>query len=272
MEKQVKKMNKSVLAKKIKKWGVELGFQQIGITKTEGVVDFALLEAVLREELNEVSPRRMVVQKPLKVVVTNWPEGKFEEVQAKNHPTEDSFGTRTVYFGRELYIEREDFKEEAPRKYFRLKPGAEVRFKYAYYLTCTDVIKDNKGDILEVHCVYDPETKGGCSPDGRKVKGTIHWVSAKHGVDAEVRLYDHLFTKSNPEDGGDFLENLNSNSCEVLNVKIEPGMELNSSEVVQFERTGYFVQDQSSTSNKPIFNRTVSMRDSWSKIENKKKL
>jgi glutaminyl-tRNA synthetase len=242
----------------------------IGITKTEGVVDFALLESVLREELNASAPRRMVVQKPLKVVITNWPEDKFELIEAKNHPADDSFGTRSVYFGRELYIEREDFREEAPRKYFRLKPGAEVRFKYAYYLTCTDVIKDDKGDILELHCVYDPETRGGCSPDGRKVKGTIHWVSAKHAIDAEVRFYDHLFVKPNPEEGGDFLDNLNPDSCKIFNVKIEPGMEATSFEVVQFERAGYFVHDQTSTPEQPVFNRTVSMRDSWAKIESKK--
>jgi glutaminyl-tRNA synthetase len=241
----------------------------IGIKKTEGTVDFALLQSILRDHLNACAPRRMVVQKPLKVVVTNWPDGHVEMINAKNHPGDESMGTRQVAFSGELYIERDDFREEAPRKYFRLKPGAEVRFKYAYYLTCTDVVKDDAGEVVEVHCTYDPETIGGDSPDKRKVKGTIHWVSAQHAVDAEVRLYDHLFNQANPEEGGDYLANINPDSCQVVTAKAEPSLTEMLADVVQFERAGYFVHDITSTSDKLVFNRTVAMRDSWAKLEKK---
>jgi glutaminyl-tRNA synthetase len=241
----------------------------IGVKKTEGTVDFALLQSILRDHLNDGAPRRMVVQNPLKVVITNWPEGHVEMVTAKNHPADESMGTREVAFGGELYIEREDFKEEAPRKYFRLKPGAEVRFKYAYYLTCTDVIKDDAGEVIEVHCTYDSETKGGSSPDKRKVKGTIHWASAAHAVDAEVRLYDHLFNQANPEEGGDYLANINPDSCRAITAKAEPSLSEVFENAVQFERAGYFVHDTTSTPEKLVFNRTVAMRDSWAKLEKK---
>jgi len=241
----------------------------IGIKKTEGTVDFALLQSILRDHLNDSAERRMAVQKPLKVVITNWPEGHVEMVNAKNHPGDEAMGTREVAFGGELYIERDDFKEEAPRKYFRLKPGAEVRFKYAYYLTCTDFVKDEHGEVTEVHCTYDPETKGGDSADKRKVKGTIHWVSAAHAVDATVRLYDHLFNQANPEEGGDYLANINPDSCEVITAKVEPALAEMFDDPVQFERAGYFVHDATSTPGNLVFNRTVAMRDSWAKLEKK---
>lgn len=241
----------------------------IGIKKTEGTVDFALLQSILRDHLNDSAERRMAVQKPLKVVITNWPEGHVEMLNAKNHPGDEAMGTREVAFSGELYIERDDFKEEAPRKYFRLKPGAEVRFKYAYYLTCTDFVKDEHGEVIEVHCTYDPETKGGDSADKRKVKGTIHWVSAAHAVDATVRLYDHLFNEANPEEGGDYLANINPDSCEVITAKVEPALAEMFDDAVQFERAGYFVHDATSTPDKLVFNRTVAMRDSWAKLEKK---
>jgi glutaminyl-tRNA synthetase len=241
----------------------------IGIKKTEGTVDFALLQSILRDHLNDSAERRMAVQKPLKVVITNWPEGHVEMVNAKNHPGDEAMGTREVAFSGELYIERDDFKEEAPRKYFRLKPGAEVRFKYAYYLTCTDFVKDEHGEVTEVHCTYDPETKGGDSADKRKVKGTIHWVSAAHAVDATVRLYDHLFNQANPEEGGDYLANINPDSCEVITAKVEPVLAEMFDDAVQFERAGYFVHDATSTPDNLVFNRTVAMRDSWAKLEKK---
>ena len=241
----------------------------IGIKKTEGTVDFALLQSILRDHLNDSAERRMAVQKPLKVVITNWPEGHVEMVNAKNHPGDEAMGTREVAFSGELYIERDDFKEEAPRKYFRLKPGAEVRFKYAYYLTCTDFVKDEHGEVTEVHCTYDPETKGGDSADKRKVKGTIHWVSAAHAVDATVRLYDHLFNQANPEEGGDYLANINPDSCEVITAKVEPALAEMFDDAVQFERAGYFVHDTTSTPDNLVFNRTVAMRDSWAKLEKK---
>ena len=241
----------------------------IGIKKTEGTVDFALLQSILRDHLNDSAERRMAVQKPLKVVITNWPAGHVEMLNAKNHPGDEAMGTREVAFSGELYIERDDFKEEAPRKYFRLKPGAEVRFKYAYYLTCTDFVKDEHGEVIEVHCTYDPETKGGDSADKRKVKGTIHWVSAAHAVDATVRLYDHLFNEANPEEGGDYLANINPDSCEVITAKVEPALAEMFDDAVQFERAGYFVHDATSTPDKLVFNRTVAMRDSWAKLEKK---
>ena len=241
----------------------------IGIKKTEGTVDFALLQSILRDHLNDSAERRMAVQQPLKVVITNWPEGHVEMLNAKNHPGDEAMGTREVAFGGELYIERDDFKEEAPRKYFRLKPGAEVRFKYAYYLTCTDFVKDEHGEVIEVHCTYDPETKGGDSADKRKVKGTIHWVSAAHAVDATVRLYDHLFNEANPEEGGDYLANINPDSCEVITAKVEPALAEMFDDAVQFERAGYFVHDATSTPDNLVFNRTVAMRDSWAKLEKK---
>lgn len=244
--------------------------RQVGITRTEGTVDFDLLQSILREELNESAPRRMAVLDPVKVVIENYPEGEVEMVDAKNHPGDESMGTRKVPFGRELWIEREDFREEAPRKYFRLKPGAEVRFKYAYYLTCTGFTKDDAGEVTEIRCTYDPETRGGNSADGRKVKGTIHWVHAGSAVRAETRLYDHLFQKAIPEAEGDFLDNLNLDSLKVVTALVEPGLAvLEPGAMVQFERNGYFCIDRDATEGAPVFNRTVALRDSWAKIEKK---
>ena len=244
--------------------------RQVGITRTEGTVDFDLLQSILREELNESAPRRMAVLDPVKVVIENYPEGEVEMVDAKNHPGDESMGTRKVPFGRELWIEREDFREEAPRKYFRLKPGAEVRFKYAYYLTCTGFTKDDAGEVTEIRCTYDPETRGGNSADDRKVKGTIHWVHAGSAVRAETRLYDHLFQKAIPEAEGDFLDNLNLDSLKVVTALVEPGLAvLEPGAMVQFERNGYFCIDRDATEGAPVFNRTVALRDSWAKIEKK---
>jgi len=244
--------------------------KQVGITRTEGTVDFSLLQSILRDELNDAAQRRMAVLDPVKVVVENYPEGKVEMVNAKNHPGDEEMGTREIPFGRELWIEREDFREEAPRKYFRLKPGAEVRFKYAYYLTCTGFDKDESGKITEIRCTYDPESRGGNTEDGRKVKGTIHWVHAGTAIDAEVRLYDHLFQEPKPEAGGDFLDNLNPDSLKKIPAVLEPGLaDLAMGESVQFERSGYFCKDSDSTPEKLVFNRSVALRDSWAKLEKK---
>ena len=244
--------------------------RQVGITRTEGTVDFSLLQSIQRDELNDIAPRRMAVLDPVKVVIENYPEGQVEMVDAKNHPGDESMGKREVPFGRELWIEREDFREEAPRKYFRLKPGAEVRFKYAYYLTCTGFTKDENGEVTEIRCTYDPETRGGDSADGRKVKGTIHWVHADTAVQAETRLYDHLFQEAIPEATGDYLDNLNPDSLKVVTAQVEPGLaDLAPGEMIQFERSGYFCLDQDAALGAPVFNRTVALRDSWAKIEKK---
>jgi len=244
--------------------------KQVGITRTEGTVDFSLLQSILRDELNDVAPRRMAVLDPIKVVVENYPEGQVEMVQAKNHPGDEAMGTREVPFGRELWIEREDFREEAPRKYFRLKPGSEVRFKYAYYLTCTGFDKDEAGNITEIRCTYDPESRGGNTEDERKVKGTIHWVHADTAVKAEVRLYDHLFQEEKPEASGDFLGNLNPDSLTKVTAFLEPGLaDLPLGESVQFERSGYFCKDTDSSAEQLVFNRSVALRDSWAKLEKK---
>ncbi|MGB0953196.1 MAG: glutamine--tRNA ligase/YqeY domain fusion protein [Planctomycetota bacterium] len=246
--------------------------KQVGITRTEGTVDFSLLQSILRDELNDVAPRRLAILDPVKVIIENYPEGQSEMVMAKNHPGVEEMGKREVPFGRELWIEREDFRVEAPRKYFRLKPGAEVRFKYAYYLTCTGYELDEQGEVTEIRCTYDPETKGGNSEDGRKVKGTIHWVADEGCVDAEVRLYDHLFQEAVPDAGGDFLDNLNPDSLKVVTAKIEPGLaSLPLGEAVQFERNGYFCTDADGSAGAPVFNRIVALRDSWAKIEAKMK-
>lgn len=246
--------------------------RQVGITRTEGTVDFSLLQSILRDEQNDVAPRRLAILDPVKVIIENYPEGQTEMVMAKNHPGVEEMGKREVPFGRELWIEREDFRVEAPRKYFRLKPGAEVRFKYAYYLTCTGYELDEQGEVTEIRCTYDPETKGGNSEDGRKVKGTIHWVAEEGCVDAEVRLYDHLFQEAVPDAGGDFLANLNPESLKVVTAKVEPGLaHLPLGEAVQFERNGYFCIDPDHSSEAPVFNRIVALRDSWAKIEAKMK-
>lgn len=250
--------------------------ERIGLAKRDSTVDMALLEFCIRENLNKIAPRFMAVLNPIKVVLTNYPEDQSEELDAINNPEDESAGTRKVPFSRELYLEREDFMEEPVKKFFRLTPGREVRLRYAYFIKCNDIIKDEAtGEIKELHCTYDPETKGGNAPDGRKVKATLHWVSAKHALDAQVRLYDHLFLKENPndvEDGKDYTANLNPDSMIVLkNCKLEPSLANTKPEDrVQFERKGYFCADRKDhTSETLVFNRTVTLRDTWSKIQKK---
>ena len=246
----------------------------IGLAKRASVVDIALLEHVLREELNKTSPRVMAVLKPLKVVLTNYPEGRVEEVDAVNNPENPAAGSRKVPFSRELYIEQEDFMEDPPKKFFRLAPGREVRLRYAYFIKCHSVVKDKQtGQVTELHCTYDPATQGGSAPDGRKVKATLHWVSARHAVDAEVRLLDNLFSRENPmdvEEGKNFTEYLNPGSLEILaGCKLEPSLRnVRPGERYQFERMGYFcVDSRYSQPGKPVFNRTVSLKDTWAKIQ-----
>ena len=247
--------------------------KRIGITKTNSTIEMSWLEDSLREDLNKVAERRMAVLRPLKVVIENFPEGQVEELDAVNNPEDASAGTRKVPFSREIYIEQTDFMEDPPKKFFRLGPGREVRLRYAYFLKCEDVIKDDDGNVVELRCTYDPETKGGKAPDGRKVRGTIHWVSAEHAVDAEVRLYDHLFQVPNPNDfpeGGHFTDHLNPNSLEVLtDCKLERAFESTEPDFTcQFERTGYFhVDSLDSTPERLVFNRAVTLRDSWAKIQ-----
>jgi glutaminyl-tRNA synthetase len=218
----------------------------------------------------------MAVLRPLRVVIDNYPDGHEDLLEAVNNPEDPSAGTRTVPFSKVLYIEQEDFREDPPKQYFRLSPGREVRLRYAFFITCTSVVKDEKGEVVEIHCTYDPATRGGNAPDGRKVKSTIHWVSAVHALDAEVRLYDNLFTRENPDEapeGQDFTSNLNPNSLEVLTgCKLEPSLrDASPAHRYQFERTGYFCVDRDSTSGRPVFNRTVALRDTWAKIEKKSK-
>lgn len=241
--------------------------EEVGVAKRDNVMDVAKLESSLRSDLNQRSLRRMAVLNPLKVVITNYPEDKEELVTAKNNPEDESTGTRELPFSRELYIEKDDFLEDPPKKFFRLSPGNEVRFKFAYYITCNDVIKDDDGNIVELHCSYDKETKGGRSSDGRKVKGTIHWVSAKHCFPAEVRLYDRLFSSISPDSETDYLDSINTDSLEILtNCLVEPDLQHLSTDIpVQFERIGYFFKDRDSNRNSLIFNRTVALRDNWSK-------
>ena len=249
--------------------------ERIGVAKNDSTVDFALLEHCVRQDLNQHSPRVMAVLDPLRVVITNYPEGQTEELFAINNPEDESAGTRKVPFSRELYIEREDFMEDPPRKFYRLVPGREVRLRYAYFVTCVDVVKDDDGNVVELHCTYDPATRGGDSPDGRKVKATLHWVSAKHAVDGEVRLYDQLFSSPFPEDvaeGKTFLDNLNPDSLTVLTgCKMEPSLAgVEAGQRFQFERIGYFCVDPDSASGKPVFNRTATLRDTWAKIQQRK--
>jgi glutaminyl-tRNA synthetase len=246
---------------------------RIGVAKADSMVDMALLEYCVRENLNKTAPRVMGVLHPLKVIIDNYPADDVEELEAINNPEDPSQGTRKVPFSRELYIERDDFMEDPPKKFFRLAPGREVRLRYAYFITCVDAVKDPAtGEIVELHCTYDPATRGGDAPDGRKVKGTLHWVSAKHAIDARVRLYNHLFTKENPnevEEGKDFTAYLNPNSLEVLNdCKLEPSLaDAAPASRCQFERRGYFCVDaKDSTPDALVFNRTVTLRDTWAKI------
>ena len=245
--------------------------QGVGVTKYKGVTDVSLLENAIREELNQTAERRCAVLDPLEVVIENYPEGGSEELEAVNNPEDENAGKRLVPFGRRLFIERADFMEDPPKKFFRLGPGREVRLRYAYFITCQSIEKDADGKITRLICTYDPETRGGHAPDGRKVKGTIHWVSAEHAVDAEVRLYDRLFTEPEPESSGDFLECLNPDSLKILTGKLEPSLrDLPSGERVQFERLGYFTPDAKDTGpEKPVFNRIVGLRDSWAKIAKK---
>src|SRR5271169_5872303 len=246
----------------------------IGVSKTTGSIELAMLEHFVREDLNKHAPRVMAVLRPLKVVIDNYPENQVEEMNAVNNPEDASAGTRKVPFSRVLYIEQDDFREVPPPKYFRLTPGREVRLRYGYFVTCTSVVKNEKSEVIEVHCTYDPASKGGNSPDGRKVKSTIHWVSAAHAVDAEVRIYENLFLKENPgevEEGQDFTANLNPNSLEVIpHAKLEPSLaNAAAGSRYQFERLGYFCADPDSKPGRLVFNRTVALKDTWAKVEKK---
>ncbi len=245
----------------------------LGETKNDSWVEMAQFEAVIRDDLNKRALRRMAVLNPLKLVIDNYPEGQTEEMDAVNNPEDPSAGTRKVPFSKVVYIEQDDFRETPPPKYFRLYPGNEVRLRYAYLVKCTHVVKNDAGDVTEVHCTYDPATRGGDAPDGRKVKSTIHWVSAEHALPAEVRLYGQLFTVENPDVGDDLESILNPKSLEILeNTWVEPALaEAKPGDKIQFERTGYFCLDPDSRPGKPVFNRTVTLKDSWAKIEKKSK-
>jgi glutaminyl-tRNA synthetase len=250
--------------------------RRVGVSKTNGTTELGLLEYFLREDLNKRVPRVMAVLRPLRLVIDNYPENQVEYMEAVNNPEDPSQGTRKVPFSRVLYIEQDDFREDPPKQYFRLSPGREVRLRYGYLVTCTSVVKDSTGQVTEIHCSHDPATRGGNTPDGRKVKGTIHWVSAEHAIDAEVRLYDNLFSKEDPNDvaeGQDFTASLNPNSLEVVKAaKLEPSVrDAPAGSRYQFERLGYFAVDPDTTPQKLVFNRTVALRDTWAKIEKKSK-
>ena len=242
--------------------------EEVGITKRDSIIDAVRLENALRSDLNKRAPRAFAVIDPIKVVITNFPDIKFETLQATNNPEKPSEGKRDILFTKEIYIERSDFIENPPKKFFRLGLEREVRLRFAYFIKCYSVLKNKDGEIKEIHCTYDPHTKGGSAPDGRKVKGTIHWVSVEHSINAEIRLYDRLFNKVNPNDGGDYIKNINQNSFKVYkNAKLETSLKSPQNKVYQFERNGYFIQDSKySKSNRLIFNRAVSLRDSWAKI------
>jgi glutaminyl-tRNA synthetase len=241
--------------------------ETIGVTKVNSLTDVALLEHCVREDLNRIAPRFLAVMNPLKVIITNWPQGEVDELVAINNPEDPTAGERKIPFSGELYIDRNDFMEDAPKKFFRLAPGREVRLRYGYFITCNDVIKNAAGEIVELHCSYDPETRGGNSPDGRKVKGTIHWVSSQHAVKSKVRIYDRLFNTENPGAGGtDFIEQLNPDSLTIADCFAEPAIAtLKIGSTVQFERQGYFSVDPDSSPDALVFNRTVALRDSWAK-------
>ena len=246
--------------------------ERIGVAKTFSTVDHALLEHCLRDDLNKKAVRIMAVLDPVKVIIDNYPEGKIEYFEAENNPEDPGMGTRMIPFSREIYIERADFMENPPKKYFRLYPGGEIRLKYTYYITCTGVIKDSEGTITEIHCTYDPESRGGGTPDGRKVRGTSHWVSVEHAVDAEVRLYDRLFTSEIPgEETGNFLDDLNPESLSILpHCAIEPAMDFYKEGIpLQFLRNGYFTVDPDTTEDQLVFNRTITLKDSWAKLQKK---
>ena len=242
--------------------------ERVGVAKRENVIDVALLEFSVREDLNKTAPRVMGVLRPLRVVIENYPEGQTEEFETPNNPEDPSMGSRKVPFSRVIYIERDDFMEDPPKKFFRLAPGREVRLRSAYFITCTDVVKDASGEIVELRATYDPATRGGDAPDGRRPKATLHWVSAEHAIDCEVRLYDRLFNVEDPEEGGDFLAHLNPKSLEVVtHAKLEPSVQ--GAAVMsryQFERLGYFCVDRDSTDGRLVFNRTATLKDSWAKV------
>jgi glutaminyl-tRNA synthetase len=242
---------------------------RLSVSKNEGEVEIALLEHCIRENLNVESERRMAVLNPLKVVIENYSEPTVDWLEATNNPNLPEKGSRQIPFSREIWIERDDFMEDPPKKFFRLGPGREVRLRYAFFITCTEIIKDANGKILEVRCTYDPETRGGNAPDGRKVKGTIHWVSAEHAQEAEIRLYNSLYTCPHPGKENDFVDDINPKSIEVLSgCKLEPSLsELDINAPIQFERIGYFYKDLDSQIDKPVYNRTVSLRDSWQKAK-----
>ncbi len=249
---------------------------RIGVPRTNSIIDIALLEHCVRQDLNQRAPRVFGVLRPLKVIIDNYPEDLVEEMECINNPEDDSMGTRKVPFSRELYIEREDFREDPPKRFWRLAPGREVRLMHAYFVKCVGVVKDERGEVIELHCTYDPETRGGSAPDGRKVKGTLHWVSANHSLEAEVRLYDRLFSVEDPldvEEGGDFTDNLNPNSLETLSsCRVEPGLAgAEPGSIYQFMRQGYFCVDPDSTDEKLVFNQTVALRDTWAKIVKKQR-
>ena len=241
--------------------------KRIGVAKANSTVDLSMFDFAVREVLNRAAPRRMAVLRPLKVVIENYPEGQVEQLEAVNHPDDASLGTRQIPFSRELYIEHEDFMEDPPKKFFRMAPGREVRLRYGYFITCRDVVKNDKGEVVELRCTYDPETRGGNAPDGRKVKATIHWVSAQHAVPAEVRVYEQLFATPTPE-AANFASQLNPNSLEVLDsAMLEPALASDNYDgAMQFERQGYFCRDRDSAPGKPVFNRTVGLRDSYAKL------
>jgi glutaminyl-tRNA synthetase len=242
--------------------------QRVGVAKANSVVDYGMLEFSIREVLNRSANRRMAVLRPLKLVIENYPEGQVEHLDAVNHPEDEAAGSRQVPFAREIWIERDDFMENPPKKFFRLSPGQEVRLRYAYFVRCKDVVKDEAGNVIELRCTYDPETRGGNTPpDGRKVKATLHWVAAPTAVEAEVRLYEHLFANPDP-DASNFAAEINPGSLEVIaDAKLEPALAADNSDApVQFERLGYFCRDRDSAPGRLVFNRTVGLRDTWAKV------
>jgi glutaminyl-tRNA synthetase len=245
----------------------------IGVARRESVVEYAALEYCVRGVLNRTAERRMAVLRPLRVVLSNYPEGQVEEFEADNNPEDPSAGKRRVPFSRTLWIEREDFMEDPPKKFFRLAPGREVRLRAAYFITCQEVVKDARGEVVELRCVYDPQTRGGSAPDGRSPKATLHWVSAAHAAEGEVRLYEHLFSRPDPGAEGDLLDDLNPRSEEVLGgVRLEPSLaSLPAGARVQFERLGYFAVDRDSAPGRPVFNRIVTLRDTWARVQAKGK-
>lgn len=246
---------------------------RIGVARADSTVEYSLLEHCVRERLNAVAPRAMAVLDPVRVVIENWPEDRVEELEMPWHPEDASYGSRTAPFARELFIERDDFRLEPPKKFHRLSPGAEVRLRHAFLITCREAILDENGEVKELRCVYDPESRGGQSPDGRRVRGTLHWVSARHAVRAEARLYDQLFAVPDPDrapEGGTFLDNLNPHSLTVTTAWLEPALAgLETGRTVQFERLGYFCKDRDSTPELPVFNRTATLRDTWARLEKK---